>query len=278
VLCLIGASMHLSYAAKSDIGLKRSCNEDWFCADADLGLFVVCDGMGGRNAGEVASSLAAQTIRAHIGGASGERERPGTLMGDGGFLAQTNRLADAVRRANEVLYREAQSRPGCAGMGTTVAAALIHDQILSLAHVGDSRIYLIRHGDLQPLTVDHSLVAEQVRQGLITEREAQSSSQRHIVTRALGIDASVDVEIGEVPLTSGDVLLLCSDGLTSRVGPKDIAAVLRGDGGLQAIADGLIDTANRAGGHDNITVVVAQVTHQRGAAVWRMLLSRLFNS
>ena len=270
--------MQLSYAAKSDVGLKRSYNEDWFCADANLGLFVVCDGMGGRNAGEVASSLAAQTIRSHIGDASADRNGGCTPGEDGGFLPQTNRLADAVRRANDVLYREAQSRPECAGMGTTVAAALIHDQILSLAHVGDSRIYLIRRGHLQPLTVDHSLVAEQVRQGLITETEALSSSQKHIVTRALGIDASVDVEVGEMPLMSGDVLLLCSDGLTSRVEPDDIAAVLRGNGGLQAMADGLIDTANRAGGHDNITVVVAQVTHERGAAVWRMLLNRLFHS
>jgi protein phosphatase len=269
--------MQLSYGAKSDIGLKRSCNEDWFCADAALGLFVVCDGMGGRNAGEVASSLAAQTIRTHILEASPDPDLP-DMPGGNGFRPQTNRLANAVRRANEVLYREARSRPECVGMGTTVAATLIHDQILSLAHVGDSRIYLIRRGDLQPLTVDHSLVAEQVRQGLITEMEAESSPQKHIVTRALGIDASVDVEVGEMPLMSGDVLLLCSDGLTSRVGSDDIAAVLRGNGGLQAMADGLIETANRAGGHDNITVVLAQVTHERGAAVWRMLLNRLFNS
>ena len=270
--------MQLSYGAKSDIGLKRTCNEDWFCADADLGLFVVCDGMGGRNAGEVASSLAAQTIRAHILDPSMHPGGPVAAGEDGGFLPQTNRLANAVQLANDVLYREARSRPGCAGMGTTVAAALINDQILSLAHVGDSRIYLIRRGDLQPLTVDHSLVAEQLRQGLITETEAESSPQKHIVTRALGIDARVEVEVGEMPLMTGDVLLLCSDGLTSRVGPDDIAAVLRGDGGLQAMADGLIDTANRAGGHDNITVVLAQVTHERNAAVWRMLLNRLFHS
>jgi protein phosphatase len=267
--------MQLSYGAKSDIGLKRSCNEDWFCADADLGLFVVCDGMGGHNAGEVASSLAAQIIRGHILEASTDPDASVLGGGDHAFFAQTNRLAGAVRLANDVLYREARSRPGCAGMGTTVAATLIHDQILSLAHVGDSRIYLIRHGDLQPLTVDHSLVAEQVRQGLMTETEAESSPHKHIVTRALGIDERVDVEVSEVPLMSGDVLLLCSDGLTSKVGPDDIAAVLRGDGGLQAMADGLIETANRAGGHDNITVVLARVTQQRRVAVWRTLWNRL---
>jgi len=267
--------MRVSYGAKSDIGLKRSCNEDWFCADADLGLFVVCDGMGGRNAGEVASSLAAQTIRGHILDASTDPDLLAIGDEDRTCLAQTNRLASAVRLANDVLYREARSRPGCAGMGTTVAATLIHDQILSLAHVGDSRVYLIRHGDLQPLTVDHSLVAEKVRHGLLTESEAERSPDKHIVTRALGIDARVEVEVSEMPLMSGDVLLLCSDGLTSKVKHDDIAAVVCGEGELQAMADGLVETANRAGGHDNITVVLARVTHERREAVWRTVWNRL---
>jgi serine/threonine protein phosphatase PrpC len=267
--------MHVSYGAKSDIGLKRSCNEDWFCADADLGLFVVCDGMGGRNAGEVASSLAAQTIRGHILEASTDPDLPVIGEGDRTCLAQTDRLASAVRLANDVLYREARRRPGCAGMGTTVAATLIHDQILSLAHVGDSRVYLIRHGDLQPLTVDHSLVAEQVRHGLLTDREAECSPHKHIVTRALGVDVGVEVDVSEMPLLSGDVLLLCSDGLTSRVTHDDIVAVVRRDEELQAMADGLIETANRAGGHDNITVVLARVTRERRKAVWRTLWNRL---
>ncbi len=256
--------MEVAVGAKTDVGLKRSHNEDNLCVDPALRLFVVCDGMGGSNAGEVASKLAVETIQRHIKEAHDNDSLPMVGDYDSQFSRATNRLASAIRSANRVIRDGAKSEAGHEGMGTTVVSAVLNGSVLSIAHVGDSRIYLIRGETIQPLTADHSLVAEQVRRGLMTEEEAERSPQKNIITRALGIEDTVDVDLDEIPLMQGDGVLLCSDGLTRGVKPAEILDVVRRAREPQAASDQLVDRANAAGGLDNTTVVL--VTVQSAAA------------
>jgi serine/threonine protein phosphatase PrpC len=267
--------MNIAYGAKSDVGLKRSHNEDAFCTDPQLGLYVVCDGMGGGNAGEVASGLAVEVIEKHMREAFHDPALPMIGYYDSAFFQQTNRLASAIRLANHAINLEAQNQPRYTGMGTTVVSAVLRGQVLSIAHVGDSRMYLIRGNSIQPLTADHSLVAEQVREGLLTEEEAERSSRKHIVTRALGVETTVDVELGEVPVASGDIVLLCSDGLTREVKPGDILQTVRGQRDLQALSERLIEMANAAGGDDNTTVMLVTVLETARPGIWRRLRNRI---
>jgi PPM family protein phosphatase len=262
------------HSAKSDTGLKRSHNEDCFVADPLLGLYVVCDGMGGGNAGEVASSLAAEAIRAHLSDAAQRSDLP--LIGpcDPTASATANRLASAVRSANRVVHRESWSNPAYAGMGTTVVAALFSEEVLAIAHVGDSRLYLIRNGSIQALTTDHSWVAEQVLKGLLTEEEAARSSRRNVVTKALGVNSHVDVELTEIPVKSGDRLLLCSDGLTRGVHPNEILGILSGSEDFSSMSDRLIVLANQAGGDDNTTVIVVALRDECETGLWERLKKR----
>ena len=236
-----------------------------------LGLYVVCDGMGGGNAGEIASTLAVETIHTHLAEAAKNPDLP--LIGpcDATVSAPANRLASAIRAANSVIHHESWSRPDYAGMGTTVVAALLHGDVLSIAHVGDSRLYLIRNGTIQALTTDHSWVAEQVFKGVMTEAEAERSPRRNIVTRALGTESNIDVELTEVPAKSGDVLLLCSDGLTRGVRPNDILHVLSESEDLPTIVERLITMANDAGGDDNTTVLVVAPRDEHHAGLWERL-------
>ncbi|MGH7233606.1 MAG: Stp1/IreP family PP2C-type Ser/Thr phosphatase [Nitrospiraceae bacterium] len=267
--------MEIRYGAKSDVGRKRSHNEDCFCADPELGLYVVCDGMGGHRAGELASSLAVEMIAKHFQESHRDPNLPMIGYYDPAFTSRTNRLASAIRLANHVINREAHNQPQFAGMGTTVVSAVLSDQVLSMAHVGDSRLYLIRGHRIEPLTADHSVVAEQVRDGLLTEDEAERSPQRNVVTRALGAEVTVDVELGEIPVMSGDVLLLCSDGLTRGVKADAILQVVRSEDDAQAISDRLIEMANTAGGEDNTTVVLVAVSKGMRHGVWRRLRRRI---
>ena len=239
-------------------------------ADPLLGLYVVCDGMGGGNAGEIASALAVEAIQTHLAC----MDLP--LIGpyDASVSASTNRLASAIRAANEVVYRESWSRPDYAGMGTTVVAALLFEEILAIAHVGDSRLYLVRNGTIQALTRDHSWVAEQIQKGFITEEEAKHSPRRNIVTKALGVESYVDVELAEVPVKSGDMLLLCSDGLTRAVHQDDILRILSESEDLSTISDRLILIANEAGGDDNTTVVIVALRDEFQAGLWERLKKR----
>jgi protein phosphatase len=262
------------HSAKSDTGLKRPHNEDRFVADPPLGLYVVCDGMGGGNAGEIASTLAVEAIQAHLAAAALNTDLP--LIGpcNATVSAPANRLASAIRAANDVVHRESWSRPDYAGMGTTVVAALLREEVLAIAHVGDSRLYLIRNGTIQALTTDHSWVAEQILKGLITEEEAKRSPRRNIVTKALGVESSVDVELTEVPVKSGDMLLLCSDGLTRGVHPNDILHILSGSEDLPTMSDRLIVMANEAGGDDNTTVVIVALRDELQAGLWERLKKR----
>jgi len=259
--------------AKSDIGRKRPQNEDCFLADPSLGLYIVCDGMGGGNAGEVASRMAIETILAHVQSPadSGAGE---TEPDDPNLTPATNQLAHAIYAANAAVFHASWEHPQYAGMGTTVAAARLSGHSLSIANVGDSRVYLIRHGVLQPLTADHSWVAEQVAQGYMTEEEAGRSPRRNIVTRALGVESAVDIDVTEMPVFKGDLLLLCSDGLTRGVRCGDILSTLEEDRSLHEKTDRLISLANEAGGEDNITVVLVTVDGGATGRLWQRFKQR----
>jgi protein phosphatase len=262
------------HSAKTDTGLKRLHNEDRFVADPQLGLYVVCDGMGGGNAGEIASALAVEAIHAHLTEAAQHADLPLIGPWDATVSASANRLASAIRAANDIIHRESWSRPEYAGMGTTVVAALLHEEVLTIAHVGDSRLYLVQNETIQSLTTDHSWVAEQILKGIMTEEEAERSPRRNIVTRALGVESNVDVELTEVPVKSGDMLLLCSDGLTRGVRLNDILHILSGSEDLSTMSDRLIALANEAGGDDNTTVVVVALRDEFQAGLWERLKKR----
>lgn len=257
------------HGAQSDVGRTRSNNEDRHCADPELGLFLVCDGMGGSNAGEVASALAVDTIRRHFAEAMHNPDGPTGGGPDSGASPTTQRLARAISLANEAIYQSARARERWSGMGSTVVAAALTGHMLSYAHVGDSRLYLVRGQELQLLTMDHSWVAEQVRLGRLTEEEAERSPRRNIVTRALGAKATVDVAIGELPLFAGDLLLLCSDGLTKGLRPAVILDALLDVGDAQTLARRLITLANEAGGADNTTVIVLDMREQQHDRLWQ---------
>ena len=225
-------------AFRSDTGRQRTANEDSYFASAPL--FVVADGMGGAQAGEVASRIAAESFE--------EAERTGTEPAEA-FL---RRVAEA---ANQRIHGLAQHDATRSGMGTTLTAALVHDGDVAFAHVGDSRAYLWRDGELRMLTTDHSLVEELRRQGKLTEEQAEDHPQRSIITRALGPEAAVDVDTFTRQARPDDVFLLCSDGLTTMVKDSRIAELIAETEHLDALVRALVEEANQAGGRDNITVV-----------------------
>jgi serine/threonine protein phosphatase PrpC len=246
----------LEFGARSDTGCVRENNEDSFRTAPEMGLFVLSDGMGGLEAGEVASRLAVEAILAHCREAEAKPSLP--LMGErvAGVSEASNRLASAIRLANEVIYRAAQRGAGQPGMGATVVAVRFADERMSVAHVGDSRIYRLRGGKLEQLTQDHSFVAEQVRHGKMTEEEAASSTMQNVLVRALGIEPTVEVDVIEELVREDDTVLLCSDGLTRELSDAQIAAVLSECDEAQEAAGRLVELAKQAGGGDNVTVIV----------------------
>ena len=246
--------MRLRVGARTDTGRVRPQNEDAYMSRADDGLFVVCDGMGGAPAGEVASELAIQAIARGLNGQRGD------VPASSPFLPHTTRLLDAVRQSNEFIYGQAQKDPRQAGMGTTVVGAWIREQIAGVAHVGDSRAYLWHDDRLEPLTRDHSLMEAHIEAGLVDEGRNLPVEQQNILVRVLGREPAVDVDVTEVPVRSGDYVLLCSDGLTRMVPEAEMAKAIQTFQDPQQICDHLIATANRNGGADNITVVVVEVT------------------
>jgi serine/threonine protein phosphatase PrpC len=260
--------MRLRVGAATDLGRVRDLNEDAYTILAKQGLFVVCDGMGGAPAGEVASEMAAKTILEQLTGRPNETvASPEDQMT---YLPQTSHLAEAVRRSNEVIYNQAQKHTRQAGMGTTVVGAWIGQHIASVAHVGDSRAYLWHNDQLEPLTRDHSLVEAQVRAGLLDREQSAHSQEQHILLRVLGREPDVEVELSEVPVGPGDYLLLCSDGLTRMVPEQTVAQAIAEFRNPQRICDYLVDAANRNGGLDNITVVVVEVA----VTWWRSIADR----
>ena len=250
--------MRLKVGAATSVGRVRPINEDAFLARPELGLFVVCDGMGGAAAGEVASQLAIESIAAHINGGT---PPAGTQRG---FQPRTALLGQAVESANRAIIERASGDAEHAGMGTTVVGMWLADGMASIAHVGDSRAYVSNHEGFEGLTADHSLVEAQVQAGLIDREQSLKSEQQNILLRALGRDPDVLVELGELLIAAGDQMLLCTDGLTRMVTDAELEAVLqRFRGDPQGACDHLIEQANNNGGPDNITAVVVEVQGTR---------------
>jgi len=261
--------MRLRVGAATDVGQKRSLNEDAYTSNPVRGFFVVCDGMGGAAAGEVASQMAVETIEQYLNGNHPPAESSGDTTSS--YLPRTQRLAEAVHASNRAIFVKAQEDRKKAGMGTTVVSAWIEDSIASVAHVGDSRAYLWHQQNLEPITEDHSLVEAQVKAGLLRRDQVEESKQRSVLLRALGQEAAVEVDVTEVPLRPGDYLLLCSDGLTRVVPDTGLARAIDTLRDPQRICDYLIETANRNGGPDNITVVVVHVAGTFWQQVWDWL-------
>jgi serine/threonine protein phosphatase PrpC len=245
--------MRLKVGTATDVGRVRRGNEDAFLSRPEQGLFVVCDGMGGAASGEVASAIAVETIGAHL-------DQVATPENGTKYQRQTLQLREAMHAANIAIYSHAEADAAHSGMGTTAVAAWIRDGIVSLAHVGDSRAYLWHDGELEPVTSDHSLVEAQVRAGLINREESQHAAHQNVLLRALGRGSEVDVELGEVAVSAGDVVLLCSDGLTRMLPDLALADSLeRFRGDPQGACTHLVDAANAEGGSDNITVLIVEI-------------------
>jgi len=247
--------MEWDVAACTDKGVVRPANEDSFRISRDRSLFVLSDGMGGAANGEVASAIAVEAVIAttHENGSSAA---PGKSMPRPEFSAHANDLVRSIESANRQIYEQALRDAASRGMGATIVAARITGSRLALAHVGDSRAYLLRANVLEQLTADHSLVAEQVRHGLMTSQQAAANELQSVLTRALGMDAKVEIDADEIELLPKDSLLLCSDGLTRMVSETEIAGILEQAPNSQMAAERLVQRANECGGHDNITVIV----------------------
>ena len=237
-----------AYAGATDTGRKRRRNEDAYVVAPPL--FAVADGMGGAQAGEVASKLAATVLEDT----------------DAGALSGRGRIVSLFQEANKRVYDRSNTDPSVSGMGTTMTVALIEGNEVTIGHVGDSRAYLVRDGKLEQLTEDHSLINELMKSGKLSPEEAEIHPQRSVITRALGTDPDVDVDAFTIETEDGDVFLICSDGLTAMVDDDEILGVLehnRDD--LKRVAKALVSAANRGGGEDNITVVAFAIASDDGA-------------
>jgi serine/threonine protein phosphatase PrpC len=262
--------LRLDVGANSDVGRARETNEDAYRMEPALDLYALSDGMGGAAHGEVASALAIETLVAHCLEAENNRAAPLFVEPRPGFSEHLNRLESAVTLANRKIFDSAAANPELAGMGATVVAAWIKGSRLSVAHVGDSRAYLLRAGVLEQLTDDHSLAAEHVRRGLLTPQQAETSQLQSVLVRALGTAEHVDSDVKELDLLDGDTLLLCSDGLTRMVTEPEIASTLMTVEPAQAAADHLVELANDYGGADNVTAIVVHVTEVAGGVFARL--------
>lgn len=237
--------------AKTDVGSKRAVNQDYmYCSENSVGsfhnLFIVADGMGGHKAGDYASKLCVERMVQSI--EKSEHKTPVSLF------------EEAVDTANGAVYSESQEHEEYEGMGTTLVACTIQEDTLYVANIGDSRLYLLRDDDIIQITEDHSLVEEMVKQGNITESEARVHPQKNIITRAVGIDQSVQADFFEVDIFQNDIVMLCSDGLSNMVEDEDIEYIVKHSKSLQDAGETLVARANENGGSDNITVVLAKVS------------------
>jgi len=253
-------ALGLEVAGRSDVGRVRSSNEDSYGYDQRLGVYVVCDGMGGHAAGEIASRIAVDSVLAYF--RDKEPMAADASLIDAPIGAQL--LADAVNKANESILQYADQNEATAGMGTTLVAARFCDGRFTIAHIGDSRIYLLRDGELVQLTEDHSFVMEQVRRGVLTLQEAKQSAAQHIITRALGTGDDSPPDLAEFPAQEGDVLLLTTDGILRHVEDQEIKAILLQIPSLQVACDTLVDAANEGGGEDNATCLLLRVRNFNG--------------
>jgi protein phosphatase len=251
---LAASTLRIDARGLTDVGLRRDHNEDAFLVDEALGLFVVADGMGGHAGGGTASRLAVETIRDTVRQGGKDLPKPAE--------PEDTRVADLLERAVEeacaVIYRTAQGDPQLAGMGTTVTAALLDARTAFVAHVGDSRCYLLRGGRIYQVTEDHSLVNEQLKAGAISADEAKHSRFKNIITRSVGFEEQVLVDLMAVELEPRDALVICCDGLSNLVEDPEILDLVE-ESSLEAAPGRLVALANERGGDDNITVIVIRV-------------------
>lgn len=259
-------------ASCTDPGIVRAHNEDSIAADAANGLVVLADGMGGYNAGEVASGIATTVITTETARALANLR----LQQEQDRKLATERLVrEQVLKANTSIYQAAQSQPQYAGMGTTLVMCLFYDNRVMIAHLGDSRVYRLRDDVFMQVTRDHSLLQEQIDSGLITREQAKHAQHKNLVTRALGIDPTVEPEIHDYDAKPGDVYLLCSDGLCDMVSDEDIGLTVQALGAnLKLAAQQLVQMANDNGGRDNVSVILVRILREYPAA--RSVMSKLF--
>ncbi len=248
--------LNWTIAGKTDRGKVRENNEDNILINESLGLIAVADGLGGHQGGEVASRMATELVaenyrRLALANALPEKNEAKLALA-------TKQLISCVRLANQAIFEASKNYPQDQGMGTTITALLLHDDYISLAHVGDTRAYILRNGRFEQITKDHSLVMEQVRKGLISKEQADVSKMQHILARALGTEAKVEIDAEEHPVFAGDLILLCSDGLNKMTTDQEVLAVINATKNPPAICDTLIEAANAAGGRDNISVIAAR--------------------
>lgn len=249
-------------AGKSDVGNVRSNNEDNYGYDSRYGIYVVCDGMGGQAAGEVASKIGVDTILTYYrtSASSSHFPRVGEQLQD--LTGRANHLGSSIQLANQAVHEAASQHAARAGMGSTVVAVSTegNGSFFSIGHVGDSRIYLVRDREIEQLTSDHSLVMEQVRRGLITLADARFSNMQNVILRALGSEPTVKPDLDDKMAMPGDVLVLCSDGLTRHVPDDSIAEVVSNADDLQVACNLLVEAAKDGGGEDNITCLLLRFT------------------
>jgi protein phosphatase len=264
----------LEIASCTDSGMVRSHNEDSIASDQEKGLVVLADGMGGYNAGEVASGMATTVLVTEIQQLLKHKQAFEVDEQSGQPFAQ-KLLREQIAKANTSIYQAAQSQPQYAGMGTTLVVALFYDNRMTVAHIGDSRLYRLRGNDFRQITKDHSLLQEQIDSGMITQQQARLSQNKNLVTRALGIDPVVEAEIHDYETLPEDVYLLCSDGLCDMVSDEDIGMALQTLGAnLRLCAQQLVQMANDNGGRDNISVILVRV--RKGYSAPRGPFSKLF--
>jgi serine/threonine protein phosphatase PrpC len=264
-------------AGQTDVGCVRANNEDNFGFDSRYGIFVLCDGMGGQAAGEVASKMAVDTLLEYFrtvpqkhapvrptvsAGASEDEDGTQEIEPVAATPMPSRSLAEAIHLANRRIYNAGQSENGRSGMGSTIVAALLRGNSLAIANVGDSRIYLIRQGQIQQLTDDHSLVMEQVRLGYITREQAETSELQNVILRALGSEAEVQPDVEDLVAVNGDLMLMTSDGLTRHVRDQEILKIVTGSESLQAACATLIQTAKDRGGDDNVTCLLVRMVER----------------
>lgn len=248
----------LEISALSDPGVKRTNNEDSIGTEASLGLTVVADGMGGYEGGEIASALAVQTIMNELPERI-EQLKKEHSNDDSEYSVQSLAVRDVIKKSNEIIYKAAQNEPQYQGMGTTIVLALFYENRLTIAHVGDSRLYRLRDDQLELITVDHTLMQQLIQRGFYTAEEARGSQNKNLVIRALGTDPEVEVDIQEDIALPGDIYLLCSDGLNDMIDDGEIYLTLkRYNDNLDLAATELVKLANKKGGKDNVSVILAR--------------------
>lgn len=252
---MVNLSSILEVATATHPGVVRSHNEDSIAADAEMGLAVLADGMGGYNAGEVASGIAVELILTEM-----KKALAGKAVDELNGKEMERLLSEHAAKANSTIYQAAQSRPQYSGMGTTLVIALWHDNHLSVGHIGDSRLYRLRGDALEQITHDHSLLQEQIDSGMISKEQARYAPNKNLVTRAVGIDPEVEAEVHTYAVQPGDIYLLCSDGLPDMVTDEEIQLTLSSlKANLPLTAEQLVQQANDNGGRDNISVILVRV-------------------